>query len=199
VVRDQRRAGIGASGRAGAAIAVLLLVVVAGCSGSSGDCGDEADGGDHAEMTTTTTDPRSPAVLQAYEAYWSAMLASADPPAPESEALSQYAAGDELEHVRSALADLDEAGDVLRGRFDHAASVTSIEDREAVVTDCLAPRTTTLDAATGQVIVGESSGSGLVTARMVLDGEAWKVALIEDGEGACPAEGTPPEGTPAGG
>ena len=84
----------------------------------------------------------------------------------------------------------------MRGAYEHNAAVTSIEEDAAVVTDCLAPRTTTVDAATGDVIVGESTGSGLVTAQMVLDGDVWKVALVEDGDGACPPPGVAPVAPP---
>lgn len=181
------------------AIAVCLICVIAACSGDGHDLTAPDDNASDA-VTSTTMDPRSPAVLEAYMAYWTAFLAAADPPVPESEQLAQHATGDELEEARSAIAALQGAGDVLRGRYEHSASVASIEDGAAIVADCLAPRTTTLDAATGDVIVGESGGSGLVTVRMTLEGDAWKVASIDDGEGACPSAGqAPAAGAAAGG
>lgn len=188
-------------GRAASALVLGVLVVLAACSGgdsASDDAGEESEQDDSPSevVTSTTLDPRAPAVIEGYEAYWTAFLAAADPPTPESEQLAEHAAGDELEQVRSALGALASGGDVLRGAYEHNAAVTSIEEDAAVVTDCLAPRTTTVDAATGDVIVGESNGSGLVTAQMVLDGDVWKVALVEDGDGACPPPGVAPVAPP---
>jgi hypothetical protein len=172
-------------------VATVLLILVTACSG--GDAGDDGagDGGDtaSAEATSTTVDPRANAVLQGYEAYWAALLAAADPVDPNSAELAAHATGDELEQAQSVLSELGRAGDVMRGSYGHDASVQSIDESEAVVADCLAPRTTILDAATGEVTVGEAGGVGLVTVQMALDGDVWKVALIEGGEGACTADG----------
>jgi hypothetical protein len=182
-------------------VAAVMLMLLTSCSGSF-DVGDRAtdDDAEAAESTSTTVDPRAPAVLKAYEAYWTALLASADPPDPKSGQLTEHATGDELERVRSVLSELQRAGDVMRGSYGHDVSVRSIDDADAVVADCLAPRTTIHDGATGEVTVGETGGSGLVTAQMVLDGDVWKVALIEAGQGACPTGSeTPPAEVAEGG
>lgn len=206
--RAQRTTGRRGSGAA--AVAIALALVLAACSGSSGD-GDGGGGrdgegrreqaGEAGGTTSTTLDPRAPAVLEAYDGYWAALLVSADPPNPDSQALARHATGDELERARSAISELQRAGDVMRGSYGHEAAIARIDDAEAVVTDCLAPRTTIHDSATGELTLGESSGASLVTVQMVLDGERWKVALIEDGEGACPtgAGAGPPREAPAGG
>jgi hypothetical protein len=174
----------------GITVAVLSLLLVA-CSGSSDARHDTTGGsgggggGEPTDSTSTTADPRVPGVLDGYDAYWIAVLAAADPPDPDNSQLADHASGDELDRVRSMLTDLAGSGDVMRGSYGHDASVRSIDGDSAVVADCLAPRTTILDAATGQVTVGETTGWGLVTAHMVLDGEVWKVAQIEAAEEAC--------------
>jgi hypothetical protein len=194
-VPRKRRVGV-----IGVVFAAVLLMLTS-CSGSF-DAGERAADADAetAASTSTTDDPRVPAVLKAYEAYWAAVLASADPPDPESGQLKEHAVDEELKRVRSVLSELQRAGDVMRGSYGHEAFVRSIDDTEAVVADCLAPRTTIHDGSTGEVTVGETGGTGLVTAQMVLEGDAWKVALIEAGQGACPtgSETPPPEAVEGG-
>lgn len=168
------------------AVALVALVAASCSSGSRKDAGPTST-----TVATTTTSSSSAsaeaAVLGGYRGYRSAYLQAADPMNPEDPQLRQYATGPALETVVKAFVALKSAGKVIRGQFDLAPRVVTVDGETASVRDCYGDNTGVYDAATGARDDKPSGQRHLVTATMRLDGGAWKVERLADEGLGCTA------------
>jgi hypothetical protein len=140
---------------------------------------------------TTTAPAAAAAVLAAYREFWDAYLAAADPMDPMHPRLAEVATGEELRQLRSAFLARRSAGEVIRGSLDLAPQLASLERASATVRDCYLDRTGVYDVSSGQRKDTESGIRHLVTVRLVLEGERWKVASItKEADGCVPAPAT---------
>lgn len=175
------------------AVAVVLVALVSGsCSPQ-----EEKDAGPTTTTaaTSTTTDsssvvasaPMDAAVLNTYRGYWSAYLKAADPMDPQNPLLQQYATGPALETVVKAFAGLKSAGKVIRGGFDLAPRVVTVDGETASVRDCYGDDTGVYDAASGARDDKPTGQRHLVTATLRLQDGTWKVERLADGGLGCTA------------
>jgi hypothetical protein len=126
-------------------------------------------------------------VIADYEAFWAAYLAAADPMNPEDPRLGAHATGTELRHVGSAFLARKGLGQIIKGTFDFAPLVASVEDDRAVVRDCYFDHTLVYVAATNQPVGQPDTVRQLVTVRLVFDhpSETWKVSEITHEGSGC--------------
>lgn len=163
------------------AVVTIVGLVLTACSGG----GDEPSAAK--KPVTLTSGGAQSAVLEAYGAYWDAILAASDPPDPGSSILSAHASGVELHRAVTAIKARKEAGERLRGSYGHSARVTAVVGDTATVEDCL----------TSDVVVTRKRGdAGVpamrakpepVVALLVIDRQTWKVERIDAGPASCPA------------
>gem|GEM_PF-5009523 len=99
--------------------------------------------------------------------------------------LNEVATGEELRSLNSGFLAYKSVGQVIRGTIDLAPKVTALDGARASVTDCYASHILVYDTASGRPIGPEPSQRTLVTAAMVLEGGAWKVAAIKHEEEGC--------------
>lgn len=154
------------------AAALLACLALAGCSGDEEPKQDAASGDE--------------AVVAAYEAYWTDLLAALDPPKPSDPGLAEHATGVELERARTLVRDRKAAREVVRGSYGHQdTDVTSIDGDKATLTDCLVVGTKVHNARSGKEKRADLTGPfSLAVDLERVDGD-WKVASIGAGEGKC--------------
>lgn len=173
--------------RPAAAAALVVALAAAGCS--SGHGSDAATTSTTRAPATSTTAAQNDeaAVLDGYRGYWSAYLHASDPMNPEDPQLRQYATGAALETVVKAFVALKSAGKVIRGQFDLAPRVVTVDGQAATVRDCYGDDTGVYDAWTGARNDKPTGQRHLVTATMRLEGGGWKVERLADEGLGCTA------------
>lgn len=173
------------------ALLAVGLLVLGGCSSETK--GDATPTTTTAVNATPSSSTRAPdataAVLDGYRKFWDAYLAAADPMDPEHPGLAQHATGDELETLQKAFLARKAGGEVIRGSLDLAPKVVNVDGTTATVSDCYADNTHVYDAATGTQKDTSSGMRHLVTAKLVLVDEVWKVSVLTRERGGCVAAG----------
>jgi hypothetical protein len=147
----------------------------------------------HAPTTTgppTTADAATgvsgdAAVLAAYRAFWDAYLAAANPMNPTNPVLAEHAAGQELVTLQKAFLAGKDAGQVIRGTFDLAPKVTSVQGPTATVSDCYGDNTHVYNASTGAQLDSSSGVRHLVIATLQLFGTQWRVTDLHHEADGC--------------
>lgn len=168
------------------AAVIVAAFVLAACSNGKADTSRTTT----TRVTRTTTSAPSAtekAVLRDYRAYWDAYLAASNPMNPENPVLAQHATGAALEAVQKGFFALKSAGRVIRGSFDLAPRVVSIDGETAVVRDCYGDATGIYDAATGARQDTPSGKRHLATATLRLEGGTWKIERLADEGLGCTA------------
>ena len=170
------------------AVAATVALTLASCSSSDDGADDNtatsATSASTAPTTTTAPDPGT-AAITAYRAFWQAYLAAADPMAPEDPRLAEHATGEELATVRKAFLGYKAAGQVIRGTLDLAPKAVGVEGGTVLVRDCYDDQTGVYSVATGARQDQENPERHLVTATVVNENGAWKVAAIKREGGGC--------------
>ncbi len=132
-----------------------------------------------APAPTTTVDPTKAAILAAYRASWTDYndVATHFPVDPTNPILTIHMAGSQLDHVRNALTVLRFQGQVTEGPPPDTslAVVKQVVGDAAVVADCGFDASTTINAATRQIITPPATQRTLVNAELELAGGVWKV------------------------
>ncbi|HET9733488.1 MAG TPA: hypothetical protein VFP54_12515 [Acidimicrobiales bacterium] len=166
-------------------LATVLAVALAGC-GHGAKHTPSADASPTSILTTTTVDPKAKVVAD-YEAFWAAYLEAANPMNPEDPRLRAHATGTELQHVGSAFLARKGLGQIIKGTFDFAPIVSSVEADNAVLRDCYFDHTLVYVAGTGQPVGQPDTVRQLVTVRLVLDPatSTWKVSEITHEGSGC--------------
>jgi hypothetical protein len=186
VARFRRSSGFGA----GPGIVAALLAITSCGDGDPGSAATPTSVSTTSTTVTTTTTTVEEAVLAAYLRFWDGYLEAADPMNPEHPVLDDVATGEELQQLRSAFLARLSAGEVIRGDLELAPVPTAVDETTATVTDCYLDRTGVYDAVSGERKDRESGVRHRVTARLALEGSAWKVASItREGEGCTPEAG----------
>jgi hypothetical protein len=175
-IRLSRRSRLMGAGVAAAAIVAGSAAVIAGA----------VDGGGGSRPTPAASrdpgsDPRAPNVLRDYQAYWGAYLKAADTADAGSADLAAHATGEELARARTALTARRQAGEVVRGRYEHKSVVAALADTTATVTDCLTPRTAVYNGKDGKLKASDPPHAQSLTIDMRLENGTWKVALVSAG------------------
>jgi hypothetical protein len=169
----------------GAAV-IVTVVVLAACSNGKADT--SATTTTRAPSTTTSeASAAEQAVLRDYRAYWDAYLAASNPMNPENPALAEHATGPALEALQKGFLALKSAGRIIRGNFDLAPRVVSVDGETAVVRDCYGDATGIYDAASGARQDTPSGKRHLATATLRLDGGTWKMQRLADEGLGCTA------------
>ena len=124
-------------------------------------------------------------LIAAYEAFWDAMYAAADPgngeaADPAYPGLGETAVDPQLSDTRASLTDLRDKGLVSRGRIDTAAEVSAVlnDDTVATLVDCViqVEGAGVFDAATGEVVTKVQGGRhSYVVTSLAMDDGVWKV------------------------
>ena len=169
----------------GCAVVVIALVLAA-CSNGKADT-SATTSTTRASTTTSAPSTAEQKVLADYHAFWDAYLAASNPMDPQNPVLAEHAAGGELEQLQKAFLALKSAGRVIRGQFDLAPRVVSIDGSAATVRDCYGDNTGTYDAATGARQDVASGKRHLAMATLRLDGGMWKVVQLADEGLGCTA------------
>lgn len=172
--------------RPAAAVVVVALLAAACSNGTSGGASPTTTTSS-STSTTTSTSRAEAAALDGYRGYWSAYLKAGDPMDPENPMLRQYATGAALETVVKAFVALKSAGKVIRGQFDLAPRVVSVDGEVATVRDCYGDNTGVYDASTGARDDKPSGQRHQVTATLRLQGGGWKVERLADEGLGCTA------------
>jgi hypothetical protein len=168
------------------AAVIVTAFVLAACSNGKADTSATTT---TRAPTTTTSEPSATeqAVLRDYRAYWDAYLTASNPMNPENPVLAQHATGPALEALQKGFLALKSAGRIIRGSFDLAPRVVSIDGVTAVVRDCYGDATGIYDAATGERRDTQSGKRHLATATLRLDGATWKMERLADEGLGCTA------------
>jgi hypothetical protein len=170
-------------------VAVAAAVVVAGAvwvafAVTGGDRRPQAN--PPASAAPAASDPRARAVVDGYRGYWAALLKASDPVDPNNAELLRHVTGEELGRARTALAARKQAGEVVRGTYEHRETVRSIGGTTATLDDCLAARTAVYAGKTGKLKASDPPHAQPLTVTLQLDGGVWKVSLIKPGlPGSC--------------
>jgi hypothetical protein len=190
VGRIRRRAIVGR-------IDVLVLVLVAaGCSSGA------RPGASPSTITARSTAPAAPttrppttspqaaaraAVLAAYRAFWADVVAASATSDSDSPRLARHATGVELAALRTRLADDKRAGRVARGAPRLLkTTLAALDGKKATVRDCMdSNHWLFYDAKSGALRDKPSGKLYAVTAGLVLDHDAWKVATLDIQEARC--------------
>ncbi len=144
--------------------------------------------------STTATEPTSTTfgedqeVLDAYVAFWNdGYLVAADPMDPTHPALAAHATGEQLETLERAFLARQANGEVIRGTLDLRPRVVSVVGDTATVRDCYMDDTGVYDATTGERRDTATGVRHLISATLVVDGDAWKVSHLEQESDGCTA------------
>jgi hypothetical protein len=173
-------------GRRVVAVALAAIVAVSCSSGSRKSAGPTSKTG--APPTTSNSSAAATAVLDGYRGYWTAYTHAGDPMNPEDPALREHATGPALTILVGAFVALKSAGKVIRGQFDLAPRVITVDGETASVHDCYDDSSAGVyDATTGAREDKPSGQRHLVTATMRLDHGAWKVERLADEGLGCTA------------
>lgn len=167
------------------AAVIVTAFVLASCSNGKADT--SATTATRAPTTTSEPSATEQAVLRDYRAYWDAYLTASNPMNPENPVLAMHATGAALEAVQKGFFALKSAGRIIRGSFDLAPRVLSIDGDTAVVRDCYGDSTGIYDAATGARQDTPSGKRHLATATLRLDGGTWKIERLADEGLGCTA------------
>lgn len=177
-----------------ATVAAAILVVACSDDGDPAAISTTATGpstspSTTAGATTTTAVDDEQAVLDAYVAFWNhGFLVAADPMDPTHPALAEHATGTQLETLQRAFLARQTNGEVIRGSLDLAPRIVSVVGETATVRDCYLDDTGVFDAATGERHDTPTGVRHLVTATLVVEGDAWKVSDLErEGDGCTAA------------
>lgn len=166
-----------------------LLIVGALTLTTACSTGDGARASSPTSPTSPTSPPsvnsRSAAVVTAYEAYWTAVLTSSNPPTPGSPLLAQHAVSPELSHARAALTEEARLGQALRGRYEHRTKVVAIRGSAASLTDCLRVEAAVYSVKTKRVVIPAPPQILPIKISMKFDQGVWKVAEILPGTDTC--------------
>lgn len=177
--------------------ALLAAVVLAGCTSGTGTSTSPTTATLPRAATATTPPTHAPttnaqaaakaAVLAAYRAFWADVVAASATSDAASPRLAQHATGAELAALRTRLAADKRAGRVARGapRLLKTA-LAALGPKSATVRDCMdSNRWLFYDAKTGALRDKPSGKLYAVTAGLVLDHDARKVATLEFQEAQC--------------
>lgn len=137
-------------------------------------------------IPTTAVDDREAEILAVIDLYWHTGVEANDPPDADHELLTQVAAGDLLDHIRSVAVEKLAAGEGNRyrdGRVDvvRRAQIARLEDGLAIVNICLVDDTLLYDLETDEILDDELRIRWLQHA-VELTGDGWRVVralLIE--------------------
>jgi hypothetical protein len=174
------------------ALAGCVAAGAAGCGGSPASHPSPAPSATSSASSPGTSapgDPRSQ-ILAAYTGMWHAYAIAARTADYQSDALSQYAAGDALMILTRALYDDHQHGVVLRGTPAFAPRVTSMTPAASPdsswVTDCADDSRWRQYTTSGQPASGAPAGRHHVYAQLRLFGPVWKVTyLVVEKAGTC--------------
>ncbi|MEU3772181.1 hypothetical protein AB0F11_03010 [Streptomyces sp. NPDC032472] len=163
---------------AAGAVCALLALTATGCTSSA--AGTSPAGG--TSSAATLVEP-SPDVRQAYEAYWTGLLAAGQKADPDDPSLGQIATGGQLENVRAMLRHYSEGGKVLRGEVGHRIDGMNVSGEQSrVLQDCVdLDRWLIHDRASGEITdqlkdkPSQLSAFTLVRERL---GAPWKVTSV---------------------
>lgn len=178
-------------------MALLVAALLAfGCTEGGNDRDDaQSTSSTGSAAPSTTLDPRSAALVTDYEAFWTALLDASDPPDPDNPVLEAHATDEELERARTVLIARRQAGEALRGSYDHDIAVTTIGDEDAELTDCLIAQTALFDLRSGTEKSRDPSLPQSLTVTLRQEAGTWKVALIEPNHQGCASADTGPSTT----
>lgn len=183
----------GAPARLIASVAVTLVMggLVAGCSSSDEGAAPATSTAPASSSGPTTTQPvttTSAAVEQQviadYRAFWDAYLTAADPMDPFHPGLAQHATGEELRQLEASFAERFQRGEAIRGTFELAPRVVSVNGPAATISDCYGDSTQVFDA-DGNALTPSGEGRYLVTVSLVLEDGTWKVSAIKREADGC--------------
>ena len=162
----------------------LLAALLLACSGDD----------DTTSPSTTTTDPVQSTstsvtadadVLDAYQGFWDAYLAAADPMDPAHPDLELHATGASLDRVREAFAEHFAKGEVIRGTVDLEPEIEELDEASATVRDCYLDQTHVFDSATGEQVDPPGEATFEVVATLVLESGSWKVSTLDKVSDGC--------------
>ena len=171
-------------------IAALAGVVVVGGAACGGDDDEKSTSSTASSTTaapTTTLDEetrKEEGAKAAYIAYWDAFeRASAQPVDPSSRDLLARMTGDQARLVVHNLEEMQASGQAARrpanSQSRHQVSATELQaDGSVRITDCQVDDAVVYDTTNGEVL-NDAVVTNLISATMVQDGNAWKVALAE--------------------
>lgn len=163
---------------------LLFLPLLFGCGGGSGPTATSTTT-TSAVAPTTTAAPDEQDVLSAYQGFWDAYLAAADPMDPAHPDLARFATGASLERIRSSFTEHFKRGEVIRGSVDLAPVIEDIKNSSADLRDCYLDQTHVFDSATGEQVdpPGDATFEVVVTLQLVDGG--WKVASLDKVADGC--------------
>lgn len=170
-------------------LAILAGFAVAGCSSSASSRATSPAPTTITSppSTATTLDPAEQAVLAAYRRYWDMYIAVGSEMKLPDPRLAEVATGEELRQLNGAFLADKAAGQVLRGSIDLAPAVVERATDRALVRDCQASQILVVDRASGRPLGPAPSDTTLITATMLWEQNAWKVAGIRhEGDGCTP-------------
>lgn len=180
--------------------AVILVVAAAVAVRITSDDGSDvapipSNGGTPTSAASTapatTLDARGAAkaaVIDAYRKSYQGYIAVGKEvsPNPNDPRLIQYSTGTALLAKQKALADNKAKGLILSGDAELHPTVIELATDAATVVDCAIDRTGLIDARTGSTVVGAGKGEGgAITAKLTLEGGAWKVSSFKDEKRTC--------------
>lgn len=163
------------------------------------DTGDDGDGpqvgdgaGDNDAATGTATDAQ--AAYVAYQEMLERLVIAPDPDDPE---IAQRATGAARDDVVATLGGYDGNGQAVEfgTRHEHHVYDVAVDGDTATVLDCFVSDARVVDESSRQVVRGDPEGgsASVVTATLVIDGDAWKVERIE-AVAVEPPQGCGPDG-----
>jgi hypothetical protein len=163
----------------------LLAVLLLGCSGDDDTESSSTSTTTDAVESTSTSVTADADVLDAYQGFWDAYLAAADPMDPAHPDLELYATGASLDRVREAFAEHFAKGEVIRGTVDLAPVIEELDDAIATVRDCYLDQTHVFDSATGEQVDPPGEATFEVVATLVLESGSWKVSTLDKVSDGC--------------
>jgi acetyl esterase/lipase len=161
-------------------VALLLLAACSGGSGSAAKATTTTSTTTSTTAPTTSTTTPEEAVKQAWDQYWAMVVRLLKDPNADDPELTTRAADPVLSSLRDDLATRKQQGKRLTipegARYDHRLDHVTVQSNTASATGCkfddsvlVGPNGETLD---------NSVTTSKITATLVLDGTAWKMADV---------------------
>lgn len=184
------------------AVVLTFGLVVSGCSGGnsgiqasppSQNATSSSSAVSDALTSTSTAGSRDAAVIAGYEAHWAAWYAAVQAANASLPSISATTTGNLLAHTLQEIQAMQSSGERIKGdpgvppiEFRQPRVARFESDTTAIVGDCVLDHTVRYDAA-GHPI-GETQPTFFsVTATVVYEQGAWKVAALQLGKNGCRA------------
>lgn len=158
-------------------------LALASCGGGDGEASTPTTSSTTATTAapTSTTTADEKAVLDAYQAYWTAWLSANDPPDQFNAELKTFSTGEAYQNAFDSIQSNRVQGRSLRlpenARYSHRATVTEITHETARVRDCNVDDAETVKTDSGELINGTVATKLIEATVSRVDGR-WRVATL---------------------